>query len=530
MDERRARPPMILIALAATACAGFLLFAVVSLLWPRSDVELLSRKPVAANPTPAGSSDVGQAAAGQTVTTVAPTTSPAAPPPAPTVAALPQAGAAAEVETVARLTAGTIAVSRSGARRDNADERRFKNSVDDAADPKGGRGLVILQLGDSHTSADFLSGELRRRLQARYGNGGAGYIIAGRPHTGVRTSALKVAASPGWTYKAIQKSDNISEFWLSGFNAITAAPGETLTFTSENPVTFDSIEIEALRQPGGGAIDIMMDGKVKSSFDLTANAIEPIVLRLTPDGEPTDQVRQIEIKTQTSGAVSIASVAVFNKRSGVSYNSIGYPGATIDILNKFDHALMADDLRRLNPQIVVLVFGTNEASNTFLDAARYEQKYVKVLDKIKAALPSAAIVIVGPPDGAERPSHCAGKPAAESACRPLTTDPAPTPTSNAGAAAKAPDCDWHTLPKLEMIRDVERKIAEQRGLVYWNWASIMPHQCGANHWVSATPPLMTPDHIHFTVTGYTKTAEQLMNTLVPLIDKLQIKPNAVSNN
>ena len=137
---------------------------------------------------------------------------------------------------------------------------------------------------------------------------------------------------------------------------------------------------------------------------------------------------------------------------------------------------------------------------------------------------------MGPPDGAERPSHCAGKPAAESACRPLTTDPAPTPTSNAGAAAKAPDCDWHTLPKLEMIRDVERKIAEQRGLVYWNWASIMPHQCGANHWVSATPPLMTPDHIHFTVTGYTKTAEQLMNTLVPLIDKLQIKPNAVSNN
>src|SRR5580692_9326215 len=124
MDERRARPPMILIAVAATACAGFLLFAVVSLLSPRSDVELLNRKPVAANPTPAGSSDVGQAASGQTITMVAPTTSPAPPPPA---AAIPQGGAAAEVETVARLTAGTIAVSRSGARRDNADERRFKN-------------------------------------------------------------------------------------------------------------------------------------------------------------------------------------------------------------------------------------------------------------------------------------------------------------------------------------------------------------------------------------------------------------------
>ena len=56
--------------------------------------------------------------------------------------------------------------------------------------PPGKRGIVILQIGDSHTSADFLTGELRRRLQARYGRGAPGYITAGRPHIGVRTSSL----------------------------------------------------------------------------------------------------------------------------------------------------------------------------------------------------------------------------------------------------------------------------------------------------------------------------------------------------
>ena len=81
-----------------------------------------------------------------------------------------------------------------------------------------------------------------------------------------------------------------------------------------------------------------------------------------------------------------------------------------------------------------------------------------------------------------------------------------------------------------MIREVERKIAERRGLTYWNWASIMPQECGANRWVAASPPLMTPDHIHFTIAGYTKTAEQFMNTLVPLIEKLQIKPITAANN
>jgi hypothetical protein len=48
-------------------------------------------------------------------------------------------------------------------------------------------GLAILQIGDSHTAADFFTGEVRRYVQARYGNGGPGYVEAGRPHPGSAT-------------------------------------------------------------------------------------------------------------------------------------------------------------------------------------------------------------------------------------------------------------------------------------------------------------------------------------------------------
>jgi lysophospholipase L1-like esterase len=392
----------------------------------------------------------------------------------------------------------------------------------------GERGLVILQIGDSHTSADFLTGELRKRLQQRYGSGGVGYITAGHPHIGVRSAALKVGVSPGWTYRAIQKSDNISEFWLSGFNTVTSAPGEALTFSSETPVVFDSIEIEAMRQPGGGSIDISMDGSLKNTFDLDAKKPEPIVLRFKPDGAPTDRVRQIEIKTRNQGAVSIASIAIYNKQSGVSYNNIGYPGATVDLVNKFDQALMADDLRRLNPQIVVLSFGTNEASKKNLDLAHYEQNYEKVVNKIKAALPAAELVLIGPPDGAERGPHCAGKPPPDSACHPAQSDAAPASTDS---TSKSNECDWYTLPKLEGIRNVERKIAERHGFAYWNWASIMPAECGSHRWATASPPLMAKDHIHFTISGYNKSAEQFLdNALIPVIEKVQGKRGFVSSS
>jgi hypothetical protein len=161
------------------------------------------------------------------------------------------------------------------------------------ANTQGQRGLVILQIGDSHTAADYFTAELRQKLQARYGNGGVGYLDAGKPHIGVRSGAMKITASAGWTYHSIQRSDNIAEFWLSGFNAVATASGEALTFASDTPVPFDQIEIEALRQPGGGAVDISLDGAVKSSADLNGTSVEPVVLRLRPDGAASDRVRQI---------------------------------------------------------------------------------------------------------------------------------------------------------------------------------------------------------------------------------------------
>src|SRR5579862_5846735 len=122
----------------------------------------------------------------------------------------------------------------------------------------------ILQLGDSHTAADFFSGELRQRLQARFGVGGPGYLAAGTPRFGVRTGLFKVTASSGWTYQTLQKSDNASQFWLSGFNAVSAATGNSITYKSDKLVTFDSIEFDGIRQPQGGSVEVRLDGVLAS--------------------------------------------------------------------------------------------------------------------------------------------------------------------------------------------------------------------------------------------------------------------------
>src|SRR6266540_2522064 len=183
-------------------------------------------------------------------------------------------------------------------------------------------------------------------------------------------------------------------FWLSGYNAVATAAGETMTFSSERPSTFDTIEIEVLRQPSGGAIDVRLDGVIETSYDLKSSKLEPVVIRLQPARAATEKVREISITTKGQGVVSLASVAIYNRQSGLTYNSVGYVGAQVSLLNKFNSKLFANDLIRINPHIVVLSFGTNEASKESLDLAEYAKSYERVVSKIKSILTRAAIVVI----------------------------------------------------------------------------------------------------------------------------------------
>lgn len=389
------------------------------------------------------------------------------------------------------------------------------------------RGLVILQIGDSHTAADFLTGELRRRLQSRYGRGGPGYITAGKPHIGVRSSSLKVTASSGWSYKSLQRPDaRAAEFWLAGYSANATAAGETMSFAADRALVFDTIEIEVVAQPHGGEIEVKLDGKVEATQDLAASRIEPLIIRLKPGRAATEKVRDITITTTKAGVVNLASVAIYNSRSGVTYNSIGYVGATAGLVNKFDQRLFASDLQRIDPHIVVLAFGTNEASNDALDLAAYGRSYAHVIERIKEVLPAAVIVVVSPPDFNELPAHCRNGKAAEATCR-RPAAPVSTVASNGSAAPS--ECAWRTPAKLQQVRDVQREIAQRYRLMYWNWASIMPRECGAHAWFTSSPPLMAKDHVHFTVQGYKKSADQFLNTLIPIIEKVRVGANVIPN-
>jgi lysophospholipase L1-like esterase len=381
-----------------------------------------------------------------------------------------------------------------------------------------GRRFTILQLGDSHTAADMFTGRVRERLQAIYGKGGSDYIVPGVPHPGVRSALFRDEVTDGWNYEALQKSSAFRRFYLSGFNAVSHRAGAEITLTARGPIGFDNLDVDFLKEPGGGHAQVLIDGAVSGEIDLAGAADQRAVLSAPGSGGGAHPIHEISVRSTSDAPVTVTGINVERDGDGVSYFSLGFPGATVQVLQRLNTANLADDLGRIEPDVIVLAFGTNEGFNDALDINAYTAAYQSIIDKLKALRAGARLVLIGPPDAARPPANCLG-PAHECASS--------APRSE---AELNPHCRFEAPPKLAQVREAQRRLAEKNDALFWDWSAVMPGPCGAQIWAAATPALMAHDFVHMTAEGYRYSADKFADFLMPLIDERQSLKHVVSYN
>jgi lysophospholipase L1-like esterase len=76
--------------------------------------------------------------------------------------------------------------------------------------------------------------------------------------------------------------------------------------------------------------------------------------------------------------------------NGIMYHSIGVNGAHVPAFLRCQ--LFSEQLAELNPDMVILGLGINDAYGRRFSQARFEDHYGQLIDKIKAAAPNALIV------------------------------------------------------------------------------------------------------------------------------------------
>jgi lysophospholipase L1-like esterase len=359
--------------------------------------------------------------------------------------------------------------------------------------------FVILQIGDSHTAADLFTGEVRDRLQAVFGKGGL-FLPPGIPKAGVQSAELSIKAGDAWSYNAMASTDEPDHFWLSGYTATATSTGATISFTAPSQQAFDSIDVSFLKSPGGGRADILLDGEIVDTILLDGRSGEPLIRRLLPAAGPTGSFKTLAIRTASAGKVEFSGVFIDQRQSGLSYLSVGFPGARVSVLKRIAPENLADDMARLNPDMLVLAFGTNEGFDDNLDIAAYRRTLSEIIATLKQGRPGLRIVLVGPPPGARQESNCAE---IRTACG---TTPA------AGAC-------WAQPPKLAAVREAVIAVATEIGGSFWDWGSVLPSACDVERGRLGDPALIGPDRVHLTGRGYRESADAFARMLEPMVGK-----------
>ena len=336
--------------------------------------------------------------------------------------------------------------------------------------------VVILQIGDSHTANDSFSGRLRELFQARFGDAGRGVLPPGVPYRWYRPARVTVT-SEGWSVVSSYRGDP-GPFGITGLRQHADGPAE-MTLSADDPGDLDRAEIEVLRQPGGGTLDVELEPGApcgdRDGRDDPAGGVAPVP---SAPGSHT-----LTLRARGDGPVDVLAWSVTRGRPGVIYANLGTVSASVDLMDAWDPALLRQDLAHLSPSMIVLAFGTNEGFRDSTDPDGYADRLCRPAARTACRRPGAALLVLGPPDAyRHRPKGSTAPPACG-------------------------DPNWTEPANLGPVREAERAVAAREGAYFWDWQAAMGGPCSMLRWAVTDPPMAAPDHVHLFAPGYQATAE-----------------------
>jgi len=383
-----------------------------------------------------------------------------------------------------------------------------------------GARVVISQFGDSHTAGDRLTGALRQELQARFGDAGRGFVLTGRPRDVKWYELIDVRYGTEGAWKSDQGGvrGTTEPYGLGATRSYaTKKTAEAWVATCPDCDAGQAVarfEVFFLRQPDGGVLQARVDDGSWIAIPTEGEAAAPDYFSIdVPDGDHT-----LTLRPKGGAEVDVFGIALERDQPGVIVEALGVVGRQLAHLWKWDWTVIGPQLAHRAPSLVVLQYGTNEAGDEDFDVVKFEERYVEVIGRVQAAVPDAAILVLGPPDLAEREL---GKKACEKAtakAQKAWQKAAKAARKKRRAAPPEPGipegCSWTTPVVLADIIAAERRAAQRTGVAFFDTFAAMGGAGVMDPMVQADPALAYGDHVHYTGKGYTFWADLLREDLM----------------
>lgn len=271
-------------------------------------------------------------------------------------------------------------------------------SLGKLAAAKAGKGTVrVLHLGDSHVAADLITGRIRDRLQARFGDAGRGFM---QPSLKKAYGGRQLGTKGRWDKtRHVDDHKEHRDYGFSGVRLTARAAKASVSYALDKAERRAAIYY--LAEPEGAKVSVLVDGKAVGELDASAAASEGRVARF----EWTRPAAKLELRLSSSGPFALVGVSLETGGPGLLYEPIGPVGADAKLYTEFGPASYAAHLSAHAPDLVVLMVGGNDALKirkgwTTLENVRADHEQAIAL--IRKSVPDVECVIWGPMDAGDK--------------------------------------------------------------------------------------------------------------------------------
>ncbi len=345
-----------------------------------------------------------------------------------------------------------------------------------------GTGLArAAHYGDSTIAADGITGTVRRRLQARFGDGGPGWVDAGLDPQWSARPDLKTRRSGDWETHSILLAGGSGRYGYGG--VVSKAPdGGSLTVSAPPPegkAASPLTHLELWYQAGAGHGTAWLNADGARVQEAAAAADRRDDRRMVAD-LPSPAAK---VSFGASGApVPFYGVVLETAGPGVVWDALGVVGVgTRSFTTYFDKEHLRSQVAQRVPDLVVVMLGGNELGVPVLqrgDGAGYATGYRDTLHMLRAGAPNAGCLVVTPLDQGTREG---GKPT--------------------------------TKPSLKRLVKVLRGLAAEEGCAFWDAYAAMGGEGAIVAWTRRKPPLAWTDLLHLSADGQDLVGQALADAI-----------------
>lgn len=250
--------------------------------------------------------------------------------------------------------------------------------------------LKILHIGDSHVQIGHFSGEMKRLLQAKNSGIQFPYSLA----KSVDGRVLKTKASGNWSGISVLKSGSGVNISLAGYAVSTRDTSAQIHWIAKDSL-FSFRRIRVWSESDSCALIPYLG----SDFVLIGQQEEGKIRYY--DFETNLPVQQFTLGLRKSNPMqdvfTLHGIELLSEKDGNEYIDLGVAGAQFTHL-KSRANLALNQIKLLQPDLLICSFGTNEAYNMNWEGQTYKRALKEFIQEVKAMSPKTVFLFTSPPD------------------------------------------------------------------------------------------------------------------------------------